>query len=679
MKFPHIFKVLLAVTVLLDGGCALIEQDAPKKPSQTGLITTPPSYYSTTKAKYLGTKYKENLDRLVEQIVRNPKTANLHFANNISSVGGIGFFTHSATQTPDERYLEVVLATPETFETKGTHSEKVFRLFSLYGSELLAILSGDSEIYQDRELNGYGLNLAWRNVNAEPNGNRVTMERAIVYFSKERVRNFLRHELTQNEFLGNAIIFAVEEDGPLQLVSYRPPEPRPDFRPAIREVNLASPSVAKNKAKASPPPTPSEQAVERLEPHLDIAGAAAPVNEALARDSQVELKKEPEIAPVKPPTALAKEEVSAATSPPKERTALPVVSEAGPTAATTSPMATTKASDTTIGPTSAAMANNNDRAEIPSVLKKSQLPSGATDQNISNMRTEARREPVQSSAPIPAADLRKSEVKIQPAKELPKSLQPVIAGKIAADSLTKDPSTEIDPAVVSAVSAPPVNAAETSRTLESSAPSTTTTIVETRPREVKPVVEKRAPVTVGIPADGNTAETALAPAQTGKLSPSARPNGEENPAVEPSAVKVEPSIADTKPAGPNVTPMARYNSDAKPAGEQMALLKNNPSKIVPEKIPSVRQAPRALEGFIIQLAFNDKAKAQRWADSMERRGYAVSVTEAEAQGALRVRLGNFALRDDAERQLRTLKLEGLNGIIINLPQAFRPETRASAP
>jgi cell division septation protein DedD len=111
----------------------------------------------------------------------------------------------------------------------------------------------------------------------------------------------------------------------------------------------------------------------------------------------------------------------------------------------------------------------------------------------------------------------------------------------------------------------------------------------------------------------------------------------------------------------------------------MALLKNNPSKIVPEKIPSVRQAPRALEGFIIQLAFNDKAKAQRWADSMERRGYAVSVTEAEAQGALRVRLGNFALRDDAERQLRTLKLEGLNGIIINLPQAFRPETRASAP
>jgi DedD protein len=295
------------------------------------------------------------------------------------------------------------------------------------------------------------------------------------------------------------------------------------------------------------------------------------------------------------------------------------------------------------------------------------------------MRTEARREPVQSSAPIPAADLRKSEVKIQPAKELPKSLQPVIAGKIAADSLTKDPSTEIDPAVVSAVSAPPVNAAETSRTLESSAPSTTTTIVETRPREVKPVVEKRAPVTVGIPADGNTAKTALAPAQTGKLPPSARPNGEENPAVEPSAVKVEPSIADTKPAGTNVTPMARYNSDAKPAGEQMALLKNNPSKIVPEKIPSVRQAPRALEGFIIQLAFNDKAKAQRWADSMERRGYAVSVTEAEAQGALRVRLGNFALRDDAERQLRTLKLEGLNGIIINLPQAFRPETRASAP
>src|SRR5258707_3002655 len=93
-------------------------------------------------------------------MVLTPKTASLQFANNISSVGGIGFFTHSATKTPDERYLEVVLATPETFETKGEYSEKIHQLFSRYGRDLLSIVNGDSDIYQDRELSGYGLNLA---------------------------------------------------------------------------------------------------------------------------------------------------------------------------------------------------------------------------------------------------------------------------------------------------------------------------------------------------------------------------------------------------------------------------------------------------------------------------------------------------------------------------------------
>ena len=104
---------------LLAADCALLDDSAPKKPEAAGLIATPATYYSTAKARYLGARYKNNLDRLIERVTRNPKTASLQFANNISSVGGIGFFTHSATKTPDERYLELVLATPETFEVKG--------------------------------------------------------------------------------------------------------------------------------------------------------------------------------------------------------------------------------------------------------------------------------------------------------------------------------------------------------------------------------------------------------------------------------------------------------------------------------------------------------------------------------------------------------------------------------
>jgi cell division protein FtsN len=113
-----------------------------------------------------------------------------------------------------------------------------------------------------------------------------------------------------------------------------------------------------------------------------------------------------------------------------------------------------------------------------------------------------------------------------------------------------------------------------------------------------------------------------------------------------------------------------------PAPERLALLKK-PAEITMEKKPLAR--PRSLEGFIIQVAFNDKEKAQTWADKMQQRGYAVSVTEAGAEGALRVRLGNFSVRDEAERQLRNFKQEGMTGIIINLPQAFRPEARSSVP
>jgi cell division protein FtsN len=110
--------------------------------------------------------------------------------------------------------------------------------------------------------------------------------------------------------------------------------------------------------------------------------------------------------------------------------------------------------------------------------------------------------------------------------------------------------------------------------------------------------------------------------------------------------------------------------------EQLALARK-PADVIVETKPAMR-AVKPLEGFVIQIAFNDKDKAQHWAESMERRGYAVSITETGTEGALRVRLGNFVVRDDAERQLRSFKQEGMNGIIINLPQGFQP-ARSSVP
>jgi len=281
MPIIKISVVLVSLSCLFFG-CTMQDGGSVKKPAPSGLISTPVSYYSTAKAKYLAAKYKENLDRIIEQFVRNPKTAPLQFANNIASVGGIGFFTHSATKTADERYLEVVLATPETFETKGDYSEKVQRLFSLYGFDLLRILSGDGELYQDGELAGYGLNLAWRNVVADPAGNRVILARAIIYLPKDKVRTYLKSEIKQNELLADAVIFGEEEDRPLTLVSYRPQDMQPDVRPAIREDNLTV-------AADSRPSQVAPSANSKLSPGLtNQLTETAKAESAKANDSAVE-------------------------------------------------------------------------------------------------------------------------------------------------------------------------------------------------------------------------------------------------------------------------------------------------------------------------------------------------------------------------------------------------------
>jgi DedD protein len=161
--------------------------------------------------------------------------------------------------------------------------------------------------------------------------------------------------------------------------------------------------------------------------------------------------------------------------------------------------------------------------------------------------------------------------------------------------------------------------------------------------------------------------------------PAGKPKTDSTRSREAGQPHVDAATLGISTQPPTVTAASpRETVKATAAGEQIALLKK-PAEVIPEKKPLARTVPKPLEGFIIQLGFNDREKAQRWAETMERRGYAVSITEAGAEGALRVRLGNFAIRDDAERQLQTFKQQGLSGIIINLPQGFRPEARSSIP
>jgi DedD protein len=150
----------------------------------------------------------------------------------------------------------------------------------------------------------------------------------------------------------------------------------------------------------------------------------------------------------------------------------------------------------------------------------------------------------------------------------------------------------------------------------------------------------------------------------------------ETPAPAPGVAKTEP--AETIKPETKRTIAAPIQEIAQEKPEQLALLRK-PAEPSVERPAVTRPAVKPLEGFIIQIAFNDKEKAQTWAEKMQQRGYAVSVTQAGPEASLRVRLGNFAMRDEAERQLQNFKQEGMSGIIINLPQAFRPEARSSLP
>jgi cell division protein FtsN len=171
-------------------------------------------------------------------------------------------------------------------------------------------------------------------------------------------------------------------------------------------------------------------------------------------------------------------------------------------------------------------------------------------------------------------------------------------------------------------------------------------------------------------------ETGVAPRSTAK-SPEAGISPE--PPKTPPAISVAKDETESiQAAAPEAPAPVEEKTVEKPAPEQLASIPK-PIEATVEKSALARPVPKPLEGFIIQIAFRDKEKAQSWAEKMAQRGYAVSVTAAGSEGSLRVRLGNFGLRDEAERQLKNFKQDGMNGIIINLPQAFRPGAASSVP
>ncbi len=255
-NFVYFLRIYLVFLTTSFFGCGLIEQPSKKN----FLIVTPPSSYTTEKARNLGQKYNQNLERLVTQVSRNPVTGRLQFANNIVSVGGIGFFTHSFAKSPDERYLEVILGVPDSLDEKTDFTAKIERLISQFGSTLLSILSSDSEIYNDKEVAGYALNFSWRSTSDAASGPRVTPESAVIYIPKDGARDFVSGRVNKEALLRDSVIFAAQGERPAALVRYLPQVPRPEA-PALAQKESGGTSEVPP-VKLTQPPTPSASPVE---------------------------------------------------------------------------------------------------------------------------------------------------------------------------------------------------------------------------------------------------------------------------------------------------------------------------------------------------------------------------------------------------------------------------------
>lgn len=189
--------------VMLLLSCVQAERGA-QKSLQHELIVTPVSYYTSDKARELGVRYADNLSELVSRVRENPATRELRLPNNIESPGGIGFFTHSETYLPDERYLEVVVSLPAPLELEKSLRGKISQLFPGFGLSLLAILLSDSDIYQDSRVAGYGVNLSWQTL-AEDRS--VARENIVIYAAKEKARRFVDQEIGQEQFFKDSVIF----------------------------------------------------------------------------------------------------------------------------------------------------------------------------------------------------------------------------------------------------------------------------------------------------------------------------------------------------------------------------------------------------------------------------------------------------------------------------------------
>jgi DedD protein len=145
--------------------------------------------------------------------------------------------------------------------------------------------------------------------------------------------------------------------------------------------------------------------------------------------------------------------------------------------------------------------------------------------------------------------------------------------------------------------------------------------------------------------------------------PSHLPDDAEVQAAAEAASLPEPSLLPERSSAPLSPPDSERKSDAK-----LASVTTEPARPVVKAAPPPASVPTAAR-FVVQVgAFADKQAAQLARKKLERQGLKTYAQVAKtAQGdRIRVRLGPFASRAEADKAAQKAKAAGLAGAVLAL-------------
>ena len=176
------------------------------------------------------------------------------------------------------------------------------------------------------------------------------------------------------------------------------------------------------------------------------------------------------------------------------------------------------------------------------------------------------------------------------------------------------------------------------------------------PKTEAPVPLLTSPTAAEVKPDARAKDT-IAPAASASVAP---------PPVEPAAAPrpVAPRLPVTEPVDPP-KPLASAPVAAAPAAPAPAADAARVKALLEGKAPANKEGAR----FVVQVgAFAEAAAAQETRAKVEKLGLKsyTQVTETAAGNRVRVRIGPFATREEAERALAKTKAGGLNGVVMTL-------------